>query len=417
MRIKSVVTVPGLTGFFYDDQRAIKAGASQDGFAYLGPAVTPGFRSIRQRGESLAVLLELEDGLWANGDCCAVQYSGAGGRDPLFLAREYSERVEGPLRDFFTGLDISQGFLPTMRSFYSFCQEYSFPRHAALNYGISQAVLGAVAIARRLTMAEIVAEEFHLTPPHFKPVPIFCQTGDSRYDNADKMILKGADIIPHGLINNIPDKLGNQGEKLAEYVTWLRDRSFALGRDGYRPVLHLDVYGTLGLVFSNDLDKVADFLARLGDGAAPLTLRIEGPVDMGDKIMQIEALARLREKLEVLGSETQIVADEWCNTVEDIRDFADARAGHMLQIKTPDLGGVENLVDAVLYCKDKGIGAYLGGTCNETDQSARVCVNIAVATGPHQMLAKPGMGVDEGLMLVNNEMWRTLAIIQSRRGK
>jgi methylaspartate ammonia-lyase len=135
---------------------------------------------------------------------------------------------------------------------------------------------------------------------------------------------------------------------------------------------------------------------------------------MENKDLTIEALAELRQRLQALGSSVEIVADEWCNTLEDIKDFADNGAGHMLQIKTPDLGGVENLVEAVTYCKLVGAGAYLGGTCNETDQSARVCVNIAVATGPVQMLAKPGMGVDEGLMLVYNEMQRLLAIIHSR---
>nr|WP_315988364.1 hypothetical protein [Desulforamulus aquiferis] len=37
----------------------------------------------------------------------------------------------------------------------------------------------------------------------------------------------------------------------------------------------------------------------------------------------------------------------------------------------------------------------MGGTCNETDRSAQVCVHIGIATQPDQMLAKPGMGVDE----------------------
>ena len=64
----------------------------------------------------------------------------------------------------------------------------------------------------------------------------------------------------------------------------------------------------------------------------------------------------------------------------------------------------------VLYCKEKGIGAYQGGTCNETDRSAQVCVNIAMAVQPDQILAKPGMGVDEGYMIVYNEMQRILAI-------
>ena len=61
-----------------------------------------------------------------------------------------------------------------------------------------------------------------------------------------------------------------------------------------------------------------------------------------------------------------------CNTLEDIKLFADHKAGHMIQIKTPDLGGINNTIEAVLYCKEKGIGAYQGGTCNETDRSAPV---------------------------------------------
>jgi methylaspartate ammonia-lyase len=32
------------------------------------------------------------------------------------------------------------------------------------------------------------------------------------------------------------------------------------------------------------------------------------------------------------------------------------------------------------------------------------------------MLAKPGMGVDEGVMVVSNEMARTLALVRAREG-
>ena len=83
----------------------------------------------------------------------------------------------------------------------------------------------------------------------------------------------------------------------------------------------------------------------------------------------------------------------------------------MAQIKTPDLGGINNSIEAILYCKAHGMGAYLGGTCNETNRSAEVCAHIAMATQPDQMLAKPGMGVDEGYMIVYNEMSRISQII------
>lgn len=133
-------------------------------------------------------------------------------------------------------------------------------------------------------------------------------------------------------------------------------------------------------------------------------------MDMGEREAQAYALAELTYRINQMTDGVQIVADEWCNTLEDIRYFADMKAGHMLQIKTPDLGGINNTAEAVLYCKDKGIGAYQGGTCNETDVSSRACVHVAMAVKPDIMLAKPGMGFDEGYMIVYNEMQRILAL-------
>lgn len=52
-RIVDVVTSPARTGFFADDQAAIRAGAQQDGFYYVGAPLTPGFTSIREPGEAL----------------------------------------------------------------------------------------------------------------------------------------------------------------------------------------------------------------------------------------------------------------------------------------------------------------------------------------------------------------------------
>ena len=62
----------------------------------------------------------------------------------------------------------------------------------------------------------------------------------------------------------------------------------------------------------------------------------------------------------VKGASVQIVADEWCNTLEDVRDFVEAGAAHMIQVKTPDLGGINNTLEAIIYAKERGMGAYLG---------------------------------------------------------
>lgn len=410
MKIVDVILSDGVTGFYFDDQKAIKAGAQADGFALRGEPRTPGFTAIRQRGEAISVMLLLQDGQVAYGDCAAVQYSGAGGRDPLFLAREFIPLLEREVIPRLKG-HLLQDFRSVAEEFDTLRRPDGSRYHTAIRYGVTQALLDAVAKARQLTMAEVVAEEYN-TVLVDRPVPIFAQTGDDRYINADKAMLKRAQVLPHGLINNVETKLGRRGELLLEYVAWLTKRVRELGEPGYEPTLHIDVYGTIGLVFNDDPERMADYLVKLGEAAEPLRLRIEGPVDVGNKSGQIEALLRLRRTLSQKGVPVEIVADEWCNTWEDIKEFVDAGAADMVQIKTPDLGGINNTITAVLYAKSKGTGAYLGGTCNETDRSARVCVHIALATGPDQMLAKPGMGVDEGYMVVANEMSRTLALLR-----
>lgn len=414
MKIVQVLTSPGLTGFYFDDQQAIKGNAQPDGFTYRGTPVTAGFTDIRQRGESISLILILSDGQVAYGDCVAVQYSGTGGRDPLFLAHNYLPLIEKDLAPTLVGRRLAS-FCEISSEYDSFRLRNGDPLHSAIRYGLSQALLDATAKVRGVTMTEVIIEEYGLAGNAIKPVPIFAQTGDDRYLGADKAILKRVEVLPHGLINNVNDKLGPRGELLQAYISWLKDRCLALGGRDYKPIFHLDVYGTIGLLFDDDIPRIAEYLLQLEERASPHRLRIEGPLDAGGKEAQIKQLYRLKQEICRRGGTVEIVADEWCNTVHDIRQFAAAAAADMIQIKTPDLGGIENTIEAVLYCKEKKIGAYLGGTSNETDRSAQVCTQVALAVQPDQMLAKPGMGVDEGLMIVFNEMQRTLALLEYRR--
>ena len=415
MKIVDLICSAGRTGFYFDDQRAIKQGAGHDGTFYVGSPVTDGFRAVRQAGESISVMLVLEDGQIAFGDCAAVQYSGAGGRDPLFLAEDFIPVIETYIKPELVGKEANdfRGLCKHMEAI-----EVNGKRlHTAIRYGLSQAILDAVAKATGRLMCEVVADEYGCTVSE-TPIPIFTQSGDDRYDNADKMIIKGAQVLPHALINNIDTKLGRKGEKLAEYIGWLRDRILQFRADeSYSPVMHMDVYGTIGAAFgNNNYKEMADYIEELGRIAKPFKLRIEGPMDCDcDRETQLVALAGLTKELDDRGCDVELVADEWCNTLEDIKLFADHKAGHMVQIKTPDLGGINNTIEAVLYCKEKGIGAYQGGTCNETDRSAQVCVHCAMATQPVQILAKPGMGVDEGYMIVFNEMNRIMAMRKAKK--
>ena len=415
MKILDVVCSKGRTGFYFDDQRAIKKGAAHDGVFYQGAPVTEGFTSVRMPGESISVQIILEDGQVAYGDCAAVQYSGAGGRDPLFLAKDFIPVIDQYIKPMLVGKEADN--FRQLAAEMEAIQVEGKRLHTAIRYGVSQAILDAVAKAKHMMMCEVVAEEYGCEVSD-KPIDIFTQSGDDRYDNSDKMIIKQAQVLPHALINNVETKLGPQGELLEKYVAWLRDRILNNRADeNYNPIFHIDVYGTIGAAFGNtNFKAMADYLEKLAETAKPFHLRIEGPMDCDvDRETQMLALKGLTEEIDRRGIDVELVADEWCNTLEDVKYFTDNHAGHMVQIKTPDLGGVNNTIEAVLYCKQHGMGAYQGGTCNETDRSAQVCTQCAMATQPAQILAKPGMGVDEGYMIVYNEMQRVLALRAAKK--
>ena len=212
-RINDVILAPGHGAFFYDDQAAIRAGAGSDGFRYVGAPLTPGFTAIRMPARSLGIGLVLGDGTVAWGDMMSVQYSGAAGRDPLFEPEAIAALVRSVVVPRLREVDASD--------FLAACDQ-AFRRHdgkrlpLAIEYGMSQALLQAAAHLSRETPAEVICRAFGLPSPD-RRVPVFCQSGDAREINVDKMILKSVDVLPHGLTNS-REKFGPSGETFRALV-------------------------------------------------------------------------------------------------------------------------------------------------------------------------------------------------------
>ena len=414
MKVKKVICSKALTGFYMDDKQAIKAGAKSDGFVYKGEPVTPGFKSIRQPGVAVSVMFVLEDGKIVYGDCAVAQYAASGGMEVPNTADALIKVIEKHVVPYFEGMDIKE-FKSTAEKFdREKFDGYQLP--ASIRYGVTQAILEAVAYEQKLTMCEVVLNEYGLKAD-LTPVRINAQSGDERYTNVDKMILKKVGMMTHGLINNVEEKLGRDGQKFLDWVKWVKNRITEIGDADYMPVMRYDVYGCMGYAFNDDLDKVFDYLLKVAEACEPYEIFIEMPIDLKSNAKQLEGMKYLRKRLDEAGCRLKLIIDEYANTYEEIVEWVDAKGADMVQVKTIDLGGINNIIEAVLYCKKNGVLAYQGGTCNETDKSALVCANLAVATKPFAMAGKPGMGVDEGVMIVSNEQERLLANLKAKMDK
>ena len=412
-QIRDVVPVVGRSGFFNRDLAAVKAGARADGFAYPGKPISPGFQKIVQPGTAISVMLLLDDGQVAFGDCTDVILTGVAGRDPLFQAEQHLEFLRTTLRDLLRGRPVDR-FRDLAEEVDALVHEGK-RLHTALRYGITQALLHAVALANRCTMAEVVSREYGCAIAA-APIPILASCHKEDVQMIDRMILKRVELLPHASFQQVERDIGLEGEKLIAYASGIVERIREIGDPDYRPRIHLDVYGTIGELFGGDVEAVAVYLGELEAAVQPHELLVESFVIAGSRAAQIEAFRTLRSALARQGSKVKIIVDEWCNTLDDIKAFADAGAADFAQIKTPDLGGINNTIEAVLYARQKGMGCCLGGSGNETDQSARITAQIGLACQPDFLLSKPGFGGDEALMIQTNEMLRALALIGASRG-
>ena len=409
MRIERALAVPARGGYFNEDLAAIRAGSPRDAFVYTGEPISSGFGRINEPSEAISIVLMLDNGVTVAGDAMSVEYSAAAGRHGRF-------RVADQLRPFTEVCEYLEGRqVSSFLELSDALEEHPFGaglhRPAAM-YGASQALLQAVALDRRLTPAEVLADELGTTLSE-TPIAIYAQCGEDRYRGVDRMVLKGVDVLPHGLINEV-EKLGGDGERLAEYVSWVVSRIRSFGDEAYEPELHFDVYGLLGTIFDGDAGLIADYLVDLERRAAPYSLCIETPILLDSRAAQIEGLAEVRAALRARESRVQLIADEWANDVDDIRLFVAAEAVDMVNVKSPDLGSIANAARCIRACWSGGARPILGGSCTDTDLSARVISHVALATQPAWVLARPGMGVDEGLQIVHNEMARTLAVVAAR---
>jgi len=452
-RIIDILVVPAVGAGYYEDQAALQAEHVPLPERFSAPPITPGFRAVREVAEAVSVGLVLDTEQVAWGDCVAVSYSAKAGRDPVFRTAEGLDTIQEVAAPFLRGRSLTgfrelaaevdaltrkvvitrpvlqpkskpqeavsrrDLFTAPVRAVQAAREQGAVervveerPLHVAVRYGLSQALLGAVALARGVTMAQVVADEWGLSPPN-APVPIHAQSGSERYYNAQKMVARRIASLPHALVDNLPDQVGTDGAELTRYIRWLAAYIGSQGDESYRPAIHLDLHGALGQICDNQPGQMLGQLFAWELAAEPYLLRIESPVVLESREAQIAAMQTLRDYTRLRKMKVQLVADEWANTLDDIRAFVDAGAANMIQVKMPDLGSIHNTIEAVLACQAGGVGALLGGSYAETDLSARISAHVALATRPDLLMAKPGLGVDEAISLVQNEMARALAYI------
>jgi methylaspartate ammonia-lyase len=450
--ITTIITIPTQGADYHQDQIALHTKSIDFSKRFRIKGQTPGFRTISEPSETLSIGLVLDNGRIAWGECAAPSFSIIAGRDPVFRSALAEETVRSVIEPVLAGKDIGQ-FRSLLNDIEELqvneTQERELPERqpgekisrrewfktatqignssphtervtvqrslrSALLYGVSQAILQAAAIEKQVTITEIICQEWDLPLPT-RIIPILAQCGPDWYLGAEKMILQGVASLPHARIENIQEQIGKGAVQLIKYSRWLKKRIQKLGSKDYHPVIHLDLQGALGNIFNNDLGKILGVLSALESAVDPFGLRIESPLVMATLQDQIQAIKQLKEYIKFRKMKTQLVVCEWANTPDDIQAFIDGEAADMVHLHLPAMGSLQQAILACLICKSNQVGVLLGGSSSETDLTARISAQTALALQPDLILAKPGLGVEEGISIINNQMKRTLAQIEYQK--
>ncbi|MCP5096356.1 MAG: hypothetical protein GY943_12460 [Chloroflexi bacterium] len=295
-------------------------------------------------------------------------------------------------RDLFTGrlwaADKPKDTLPRTKQV-----KIERPFHPAIRYGVSEALLAAVAMSRGLTVAEVIAEEYDLSLPA-SPVPIHAEMGS---DKAAVDPLLGFHCASLGV--TLPGKkpaveLGNNGENLQRYATELSQ--YISQAADYHPAIHLDVRGGLGALCNDNVGKILGILFGLKSVAAAHPVRIADPMIMNGRQAQIEKMRQLKDYLRFRKVPLQLVANAWIHSLDDVQAFVQAEAVDMIHLHALWLGSLHQTIEAVLYCRKQGVGVLL-----DVGRYGRFIPQIALATQPDFVAGPPAD--------LHNEMARTLA--------
>lgn len=262
------------------------------------------------------------------------------------------------------------------------------PLHPALQYGLTAALLQAVASVNRESVAALIAQEYGLALGE-TAVPLQITLNDENIQTTHTILTTQVASLGYTTSkNNHKATLGANGERLQRHMrqvaAWLPTVEAS-----YQPALHLDLRDGFRELFNNDEGKVLGALVGLEQAARPFTLHVQNPVWQDSRKAQLKSLEKLQSYLAFRRLKLKLVADAWVDWPADVSHFANPKVCHMVHIALPRLGNLEAGITAVLHLNSHNQPVILSG------EDSPLTTHIALATCPTYLSGSPQLHYNE----------------------
>lgn len=402
-KIVNVVTTVGWGSYYFEDLGLIRRDRLSVADRYHTNTEHGSYPRVRTPVPAVSVGLVLANGAVTWGDCVPVSFSGKSGRALPRDPKDLAAWIQRELGAWFKGRDAKHWLELELDFLNEFGEIPAFIR-----YGVSQAMALATSLATTRPLWRVFSDELQLDKPD-RPILLHGSCGGDWGATVDRMLARRVPYLPQGQFEFLEEQIGPNGEPL---IGWIEDFKNRASRFEYTPVLTLDFHGALDDLCGGDLERVADMIESFASVALPHRCHIESPLLAPDFAKFRSRIAELKSILAERGLHSpylRIIADEWANSTDDIKQLIASNAVDGVHIKMPDTGTLSECAEAVNLLRDARKFALLGGSCTETMNGSRSTAHLAVVLRPDAVLVKPGMGFDESFAFLDGEMRRAIA--------
>lgn len=277
----------------------------------------------------------------------------------------------------------------------------------AVGYGVSQALLRAVAAHQGRSPARILSEEYHL-PQVSEAVP--WQARVAGLDPSPLPALGGGGL--RSLRFNLPeiDPRSTLGEGGINVQRFIREVCARLSEREVKPEqaeVELGLHGGLGALFPGEIGKTLGALFGLEHAAAPFLLRVLDPVRAGSGDSQRAWMVELRGLVQGRKMSLGLAAEAWVESVADVEAWLEAGAVDRIHLRPDRLGGLHKTMEATAACRMRGVEVGLESLPGAAHRDLNLTCHLALAAQPSLFAVDwhPATGV----LQARHEMARALA--------
>jgi methylaspartate ammonia-lyase len=281
------------------------------------------------------------------------------------------------------------------------------PLSPSLRYGLSQALLTALAAVREVTLTELIAVEFNLP---FQPAltPMHLDINGAAPAPDASVLSKHIQSLGYRIgVGNPKERLGSDGAKLQRFIRELTDLIERVTEPDYRPAIHLDVAGGLGQIYEDNVGRILGALYGLEQAAQPYPLCISDPVSTDDPDKQIEIRQQLLDFIRLRGMRIRLGVRSPLRSLADVQRFAATGAAHLLELSLPQLGTIQQSIRAIHICRQAGMAVLL----RDDGNAPQFACHASLAAQPDLLAVSWDAHERRNLDQMYAEMARTVAWI------